>query len=184
MAQNNRTKVRRAAIAGLVSALIIGTAVTLAFAAGDGPGDGPTTLAGQAPTTVDYVPYQTTDELLASYGGRPLVINFFASWCPPCRAELLDLAAAHAKWGDEVDFIGINFQEVSEEEAAKLLYEAGITYPIMEDQDGALLQQLGTLPTMPTTVFVTADSVILERHHGLILSDQLDERIEEIIARS
>ena len=54
----------------------------------------------------------------------------------------------------------------------------------MEDPDGALLRELGTLPTMPTTIFVTADSVIVERHHGLILSDQLDERIEEIIAAS
>ncbi len=184
MAQLTRTKARQAGLAALISALIIGTAVTLAFTAGDGPGESPTTVTGQAPETVGYVDYETPDKLLAGHAGRPLVINFFASWCAPCRAELPDLAAAHARWGDQVDFVGIDFQEASEAAAAQLLYETGITYPIMEDPDGALLRQLGTLPTMPTTIFVTADSVILERHHGLILSDQLDERIEEIIAGS
>jgi thiol-disulfide isomerase/thioredoxin len=184
MAQLTKTKARQAVIAAFVSVLIIGTAVGLAFAAGDGPGDSPTTVAGRAPETVDYVNYETPENLLAGHAGRPLVINFFASWCAPCRAELPALAAAHAKWGDQVDFVGVDFQEASEAAAAELLFETGITYPIMEDPDGALLRELGTLPTMPTTIFVTADSVILERHHGLILSDQLDERIEEIIAGS
>lgn len=184
MAQLTKTKARQAAIAALISALIIGSAVGLAIAAGDGPGESPTTIAGQAPETIDYISYESPAELLAGHAGRPLVINFFASWCPPCRAELPDFAAAHAKWGDDVDFIGINYQEASEAEAARLLYEAGITYPIMEDLDGTLLRELGTLPTMPTTVFVTSDSAILERHHGLILLDQLDERIEEITATS
>ena len=180
----NSDKIKRASIAGLISALIIGTAVSLAFAAGSGLDDGPTTVAGQAPETVDYVQYEDPDELIAGHAGRPLVINFFASWCAPCRAELPDFAAAHAAYGDRVDFIGINYQEVSEREAAKLLFETGISYPIMEDEDGDLLQELGTLPTMPTTIFVTADGTIVERHHGLILFDQLVDRIEETLATS
>ncbi len=184
MAQLTKTKARRAVVAAFISALIVGSAVSLAFVAGDAPAAGPSTVAGPAPETIDYVNYETPDQLLEGHAGRPLVINFFASWCAPCRAELPDLAAAHAKFGDRVDFVGVDFQEASEAAAAELLYETGITYPIMEDPDGALLRELGTLPTMPTTIFVTADSVILERHHGLILSDQLDERIEEIIAAS
>lgn len=178
------SKIQQAGLAALVSALIIGAAVSLAFVAGDGGGESPTTVAGQAPEIVNYVNYETPEELLAGHNGRPLVINFFASWCAPCRAELPDLAAAHARYGDEVDFVGVDFQEASESAAAELLYETGIKYPIMEDPDGALLRDLGTLPTMPTTIFVTADGVIVERHHGLILSDQLSERIEEIIASS
>ena len=184
MAQLTKTKGRQAAIAALFSALIIGTAVGLAFAAGDGPGESPVTVAGQAPETVGYVNYETPDKLLAGHAGRPLVINFFASWCAPCRAELPDLAAAHAIYGDRVDFVGVDYQEASEAAAAQLLYETGITYPIMEDPDGALLRELGTLPIMPTTIFVTADSVIVERHHGLLIAEQLSERIEEIIAGS
>ena len=184
MAALTRTKARQAAVAAFISVLIIGTAVTLAFVAGDGPGDSPTTVAGQAPETVGYVDYETPDKLLAGHAGRPLVINFFATWCPPCVSELPDIAAAHATYGDRVDFLGVNYQEASEAAAARLLFETGITYPIMEDPDGELLRELGTLPTMPTTIFVAADGVILERHHGLILPEQLSERIEEIIAGS
>jgi len=179
-----RSKIQQAVLAAVISAFIIGAAVSLAFLAGDGSGESPTTVSGQAPDTVTYVNYETPEELLAGHAGRPLVINFFASWCAPCRAELPDLAEAHARYGDRVDFVGVDFQEASESAAAELLYETGIKYPIMEDPDGDLLRDLGTLPTMPTTIFVNADGVVVERHHGLILSGQLTERIEEIIALS
>jgi thiol-disulfide isomerase/thioredoxin len=171
------------AIAAAVSAAIVAAAVTLAFVTGDGraagsPGNGAT--AG----SIEYVDYESAAELLADHAGRPLVINFFASWCAPCRAELPDLAAAHATFGADVEFIGINFQEGSVTAAATLLRDANITYPIVEDREGDLLRELGTLPTMPTTVFVTGAGAVLERHHGLILADQLADRIEEIIAAS
>lgn len=182
MAQDRNQKIKQATIAGIVSLAIIGAAVGLALAAGDGPGESPTTVAGQAPETVDYVDYRGPEELLAGHAGRPLVINFFASWCAPCRAELPDFATAHATYGDRIDFVGVDFQEVSEAAAAELLYETGITYPIMEDPDGALLRQLGTLPTMPTTIFVRPDGSIMERHHGLIVGDELTERLEELLA--
>ena len=192
--RRNKRKGTQAAIAALISAVIIGAAVVLAIVAGDssdsaaGAGT-PSSVAGTAapaspPTTVGYMNYETPEALLAGHAGQPLVINFFASWCAPCRAELPDLAAAHAEFGDRVDFVGVNFQEISEPEAAKLLFETSITYPIMEDPEGRLLQELAGLPTMPTTLFVTAEGEILERHHGLILADQLNDRIEEIIAAS
>lgn len=182
------TKLRRkgaqAAIAGAISALIVGGAVLVAVVAGNG-GTTPTApVAGGAPTTVGYVNYETPEALLAGHAGRPLLINFFASWCAPCRAELPDLAAAHATYGDRVDFVGVDFQEISEAEAAKLLWETGVTYQIMEDPQGLLLQELGGLPTMPTTIFVSADSEIVDRHHGLILESQLTEQLEELIAAS
>ena len=183
-----RSKGTQTVIAAVIAAFIIGGAVLAAFLVGDGGGSGPTRLGqvatGEAPTTVAYVNYEDPEALLGGHAGRPLVINFFASWCAPCRAELPDLAKAHAIYGDRVDFVGVDFQEISEKEAAELLWESGITYRIMEDPKGLLLQELGGLPTMPTTIFVAADSEIVERHHGLIIESQLTDCIEEIIAAS
>ncbi|MBT8216086.1 MAG: TlpA family protein disulfide reductase [Acidimicrobiia bacterium] len=180
MADLSPRNLKRAGGAVAISAVIVGAAVALAIWASGDAGE-PVAAPGVAPTTIDYVAYDGPDELFEAHAGRPLVINFFASWCAPCRAELPDLAAAHAEFGDRVAFLGVDFQEVSEESAARLLFETGITYPIAEDPDGVLLQEIGTLPTMPTTVFVTAAGEVLERHHGIILADQLAERIEEII---
>ena len=193
---NSKTKPRskgaQAAIAATISALIIGSAVLAAFLVGDSgdsatnaAGGPPTTVVtGQAPTTINYVNYEDPEALLAGHAGRPLVINFFFSICPPCRVELPGLAAAHATYGDRVDFVGVDWQELSERLAAELLWETGVKYPIMEDPKGLLLQQLGGLPILPVTIFVAANSEIVERHHGLILPQQLTERIEEIIALS
>ena len=100
MSNRQLSKGRQAAIAAFISLLIVGSAVGLAIASGDGKGQSPTTVAGQAPDTVGYVNYETPELLLEGHAGRPLVINFFASWCAPCRAELPDLAEAHARYGD------------------------------------------------------------------------------------
>jgi thiol-disulfide isomerase/thioredoxin len=178
-----RRKGAQLAIATAISALIIGSAVLLAFLVGDS-GDPATVATGEAPTTVDYVNYADPEALLAGHAGRPLVINFFASYCVSCRVELPGLAAAHATYGDRVDFVGVDYQELSERLAAELLWQTGVKYQIMEDPKGVLLQELGGLPVLPVTIFVAADSEIIERHAGLILSQQLTERIEEIIALS
>lgn len=92
---------------------------------------------------------------LRALSGRPMLINFWASWCGPCKVELPLLARAHREWGDEVAFLGIDVQDASAE-AWKSLTAAQIDYPQLEDPKGLTRGPFGWHSGLPLTVFVDA----------------------------
>jgi len=92
---------------------------------------------------------------LRQLAGRPMLINFWASWCGPCKVELPLLARAHREWGDRVAFLGIDVQDASAE-AWKSLTAAGVDYPQLEDPKGRTRADFGWTGGLPLTVFVDA----------------------------
>jgi len=92
---------------------------------------------------------------LATLAGRPMLINFWASWCGPCKIELPLLAQAHHEWGDRVAFLGIDAQDASAE-GWKALTAAGVEYPQLEDPKGRSRAAFGWTGGLPLTVFVDA----------------------------
>lgn len=92
---------------------------------------------------------------LRRLAGRPMLINFWASWCGPCKVELPLLAQAHREWGDRVAFLGIDAQDASAE-AWKSLTAAGVDYPQLEDPEGRTRAAFGWTSGLPLTVFVDA----------------------------
>ena len=124
--------------------------------------------------------FATTDggELsLADLRGEPLVVNFWASWCPPCVAEMPDLERVHADRGDEVRFIGINTQD-DLADAQALAEQTGVTYELGLDPDGALFSDFEVV-AMPSTFFIDAAGGIVHRHAGLMTEQQLRDLIDE-----
>lgn len=124
-------------------------------------------LAGGAGTTT----------LADRLDGRPLVVNFFASWCPPCRAEMPDLQALHVQTEGEVDFFGVALQD-AEEDSADLIEEVGTTYPWGLDPDGQLYAAVGAF-AMPTTLFISADGEVLRQANGALSADQLRDAVAD-----
>ncbi|MBA3782132.1 MAG: TlpA family protein disulfide reductase [Nocardioides sp.] len=95
----------------------------------------------------------------------PAVINFWASWCGPCRAELPVLEQFHQQYAGQVDLIGIDFQDSRTDKAAQLIEQSGVTYPLYEDFDGDL-NGLGPLPAirgLPFTALVNAKGEIVHQ---------------------
>lgn len=101
-------------------------------------------LSGTSPTTGETV-------ALADFKGKRVVINIWASWCPPCRAEAPEIKRfvdAHP----EAVMLGIDFQDTPED--ARAFYrEFGWTHPSISDPDGELATKLG-LQGLPTTIFL------------------------------
>jgi thiol-disulfide isomerase/thioredoxin len=109
--------------------------------------------------------------------GRPLVINFWASWCTPCRREMPAFEEVHQRLGDQVAIVGVTDEDdgAASSEAAKA---AGVTYPLLVDEDQTLLTDL-RVTGLPGTVFVDADGRVVGRHLGALTEDQLTKEIED-----
>ena len=91
---------------------------------------------------------------LSDFSGEPLVVNFFASWCAPCRAELPDFEAVHQARGDEVTFVGIN-QDFNEESWKAFVAETNVTYETVFQPGSEIWNELAT-SAMPSTAFISA----------------------------
>jgi len=106
----------------------------------------------------------------------PVVLNFFASWCPTCIAEMPDFETVHQNFAGEVGFIGIATQD-RVENAAELVIDTGVTYPVGNDQNGDIFRIFNGLG-MPTTVFINADRTVADVHTGVLNVESLTEAIE------
>jgi len=113
--------------------------------------------------------------------GKPLVVNFFASWCGPCVREMPDFEAVHRRRSGDVRFVGVNLQD-SAEAAMQLVRATGVTYDVVRDERGELYRAVKG-SSMPTTVFLTADGKVLQVRGGELSEPALEAQIDRLLAR-
>lgn len=118
---------------------------------------------------------------LAQLRGRPVLVNIWASWCGPCRTEMPVLTAAHERFGDQVQFVGLNTAD-NPPGAVEFLDEFDVRYPQVADVNNVLLDRL-RIPGLPVTLVVGADGSILERHIGAFEEPELDQLLSELTSR-
>jgi thiol-disulfide isomerase/thioredoxin len=102
---------------------------------------------------------------LAQLRGRPLVVNLWAQWCAPCKAEAPVLAEFARRAGDQVAVVGINYADPDPAAAIAFAGSAGWAYPHLVDA-GALLRARLSLPGIPVTLLVAADGRVVYRVTG------------------
>jgi cytochrome c biogenesis protein CcmG, thiol:disulfide interchange protein DsbE len=103
--------------------------------------------------------------------GRPMVVNFWASWCKPCEDEAPMLQQAFERYGDEVTFIGINANDALDDALAKE-EEWGLGYDSIRDIDGSISSDFG-LTGQPETFFIAADGTVSEHVRGPLFEGDL-----------
>jgi thiol-disulfide isomerase/thioredoxin len=112
---------------------------------------------------------------LAAMRGTPVVVNVWASWCPPCISEQPDLNEAAAALGDDVEFVGLNIRDASQDDAAAYVRDLEVSYPSIYSADGAaLLPFAGTLTprSIPSTVVLDREGRVAASVNGRIPTTQ------------
>ncbi len=112
---------------------------------------------------------------LADFAGRPLVINFWASWCPPCVLEMPEFEKVHQALGSDVAFLGVNVQD-GPEDALNLATQTGVSYPLAADPQADIQFDFAII-SLPATLFISADGQELDRWLGVLDEDELVNRI-------
>lgn len=157
---------------------VIGAVVFLALGGGRS-GSSPlpgTDAASLGP--VHLIEYDTLDggsATLADQAGRPLVINFFASTCAPCREEMPDFETFHQNFGNEIAVVGLAVEGARP--ARTIIEETGVTFETGLDQRDIMIDLGGF--GLPTTVFVDPVGNVVETHTGLLTYEALLAKVQE-----
>jgi len=164
--------VGRRAVATATATVLVATAVIAYLALRPGAEEQRQAPEFSMPSLRD----ETETIALADFRGEPLVLNFWASWCVPCRKELPALQKVSEATKGRVAFLGVNHQD-GRRGAMRLLDETGVTYPSVFDPGGRIAGRY-RLFGMPTTFFISADGRILGEHTGELTEDDLAERLD------
>ena len=114
---------------------------------------------------------------LADFAGQPLVVNFWASWCPPCVREMPEIETVYQSLQDQVAFLGMNVAD-EREDALNLMRQTGVSYLQATDPEGVIQLRLGAV-VMPTTLFVSPQGEVLDRWQGILDESSLRDKIAE-----
>ena len=119
-------------------------------------------------------------------GEMPIVMNFWAAECPPCRAELPEFQKFYGEYRDEVLVLGIDLGQFTfqgtPEQGRELLAELGVSFPAGHTEDSDILPNYSVLG-LPTTVFINADGSIHDKWTGALNEETLIEKAEEMLER-
>ncbi|GAB4579430.1 MAG: hypothetical protein Fur0022_21680 [Anaerolineales bacterium] len=181
----------------LLSGLLIGLAAGIAFFFGlNGlnpfenlsTGDAETSLSESAslyaPEKGNPAPEFALENLageqiaLEDFRGKVVLLNFWATWCGPCRVEMPTLESRHQQYPEKLAVVGIDFDEPKENVAA-FVKEFELTFTILLDPGGEI-QNAYRVRGYPTTVFLDEDGIVQIVHIGIMSETQLDAYLQEM----
>jgi cytochrome c biogenesis protein CcmG/thiol:disulfide interchange protein DsbE len=140
----------------------------------------PTPLLGKSAPRFSLTLFDGAVLRLEELRGKVVLVNFWASWCPPCRAEARTLEAAwQAHQGQAVVFVGINIQD-NEEAARGFLAEFGITYPNGMDPGSKIAIDYGVWG-LPETFIIDREGRITYKHVGAVGAETIVARLGDAL---
>lgn len=120
--------------------------------------------------------------VLESNKGKVVILDLWATWCPPCRKEIPGFISLYNKYkGNGVEIIGIAFDENGVEVVPPFIKKMGINYPVY--LDGGDIAQLYDLQAYPTTIIYGKDGKVVNKHIGFLSEKEFDDEIGELLKK-
>lgn len=153
------------------------------------------TQAAQSPTeTAETTPSAAPDftvydldgnaHKLSDFQGKPVILNFWASWCSPCKSEMPDIESAYQKYGEEIHFLIVNLTDGSRETtatASAYITEQGYTFPVYYDTDSDAAYTYG-VSGIPITYFIDAEGYFVAYYQSAMSADILQQGIDMLLS--
>src|SRR5437879_1177843 len=156
-------------------------------AAGNGP-QGPEAalqgeLKGKTAPDFELATLDGKKMKLSDLRGKAVVLDFWATWCVPCKIEMPWFVELQKQYGpDGLAIVGVAMDDSSDEEIAKFAKELGVNYPILRGKE-AVGEAYGGLPGLPTTFFIGRDGKIVDQDAGLVSRKVIEDNIKAALAQ-
>ncbi len=152
------------------------------------PAESPSvTAVGLFPFDVTLPDLEGKPVSMAEFDGKVLIVDFWGTWCPPCRAEIPHFIALQEKYADQgLAIVGINYEVVPPNQVRETISEFvaanGVNYPCLIGDGRTKSQVPGGVPSLPTTLFLDRNGLVRHKLVGLQSPQKLEEIVTTLLA--
>ena len=149
------------------------------------PGDAAAETEAKGSEAPDFTVYDLEGNAhkLSDFRGRPVLLNFWASWCGPCQMEMPDFQKYYESHGDKVHFVIVNLtdgQQETVESASAFIEEKGYTFPVYYDTDIDAAMKYG-VNAVPVSYFIDAEGYFVAWAQGALTADMLQQGMDMLL---
>jgi thiol-disulfide isomerase/thioredoxin len=150
---------------------------------GDAPGVGEVIRFASNPEAAPA--FLTTDVAgnpvsTAEWKGKVVILNFWATWCPPCRAEIPILVDLQNRYKGRLEVIGVSVDDAPPADVAKFAEEMGLNYPVVM-ANRALVREYGGVPALPTAFVINEETKVVQKHVGLFPESLYEQEVRALL---
>jgi len=120
---------------------------------------------------------------LSDYQGKVVLINFWATWCPPCRAEMPDLVRLQREHGKDLQIIGVTYPPEKKARVRRFARSLKVNYPIILGTR-EIKARFSSEETLPLTVVINRDGKVSDIISGILLREEFDEKIKPLLTKN